>query len=325
MSNPTSPAPSVDRRFIMIWGIEFISYTLDIALWGVAVVSVLQYFRKYARKDSLIIRSTVALLAILTTVHSLFLAMLNYKDFVLRFGNFEGLEVTAYEGNVMICAGFFVAFTAQIFYASRIWILSEQDWRYVTPVILLAVLQLSAGIAQTVEVAKVHRNSQLASTMVRVTSTTQGAATLACDITITAILSHILWKSRTGNRFCSGQDDHIRCQSWSNDKLVFFITMPGTFMFSLFILPSFHVYVISVCSMLTSRENLQAELRGSDGIINSYPMSNLQSNSTHNTLADESMVHGVNVSTSVIKWAEDIPTDDNNLDANKISMRHTVV
>ncbi|KAJ7433073.1 hypothetical protein B0H11DRAFT_2259765 [Mycena galericulata] len=129
MSNPSSPAaPSVDRRFIMIWGIEFISYTLDIALWGVAVVSVLQYFRNYARKDSLVIRSTVAILAILTTVHTLFLAMLNYKDFVLRFGNFEGLEVTAYEGNVMICAGFLVAFTAQIFYASRIWICETDHW-----------------------------------------------------------------------------------------------------------------------------------------------------------------------------------------------------
>ncbi|KAJ7433074.1 hypothetical protein B0H11DRAFT_2377096, partial [Mycena galericulata] len=222
--------------------------------------------------------------------------------------------------------------------------------------ILLAVLQLSAGIAQTVEVAKVHRNSQLASTMV--TSTTQGAATLACDITITVILSQILWKSRTGVRRTDSVLDKMIIYAVNRGamtsllallQLVFFVTMPGTFVLSvdllsevetgfttsnhqnssLFILPSFHVYVISVCSMfvtglLASRETLRAELRGSDGIINSYPLSIMQSNSTPNTLANESMAHGANVSTSVMKWEEDKPVDDNNLenlDVKKMSMR----
>ncbi|KAJ7433293.1 hypothetical protein B0H11DRAFT_2259563 [Mycena galericulata] len=196
MSDPSSMGPpSVDRTFILTWGVEFIAYTLDIALWGVAI-SMLLYFRKYTKKDSLAIRSAVALLAIFTTVHSLFLAIYNYKGFVSLFGNFEGQDVIVYEANVAVCSEFLVAFTAQMFYASRIWILSNQDWRYVAPVMLLAVLQLSAGIAQTVEVAKVHLNSRLGSTVV--TATTQAVATLACDVTITVNLSQILRKSRTG-------------------------------------------------------------------------------------------------------------------------------
>ncbi|KAJ7433296.1 hypothetical protein B0H11DRAFT_1387602 [Mycena galericulata] len=332
MSDPPYLGPhSVDRTFILTWGVEFIAYTLDIALWGVAMVSVLQYFRKYTRKDSLVTRSTVALLAIFTTVHSVFLAMQNYKELVLLFGNFEGQNVIVYEANVMICAAFLVAFTAQMFYASRIWILSNKDWRYVAPVILLAVLQLSAGIAQTVQVAKAHLNSRLESTVV--TATTQGAATLACDVTITTILSRILGKSRTGVRRTDSVLDKMIIYAINRGAMtsllallqfVFFIAMPGTFMFTIFILPSSHVYVISVCSMLTSRETLLAELRSRDGIISTFTMPTTQSDLTHNNLANEAITHGVHVSTSVIKWAEGIPADDNdmkNRDAIKI---HTV-
>ncbi|KAJ7469912.1 hypothetical protein B0H11DRAFT_2238049 [Mycena galericulata] len=323
MSDPSFPGPhSVDRTFILLWGVDS---------WGVALVFVLQYFRKYASKDPLVIRSTVAILAIFTTVHALFRAMNDYKDFVLLFGNFEGQDVIFYEANVMLCSVFVVAFTAQIFYACQIWILSERDWRYVTPVILLAVLQLCAGIAQTVEVAKVHRYSRLESTVA--TSTTQGAATLACDVTITVILSYILRKSRTGNRFRSGKDDHICFQSWSHDKSLG--STPAHLFHrhardlrvnnTLFILPSCHVYVISVCSMLSSRETLRAELRGRDGIISTFSMSHMRSNSTHNNLANESIVPEVHVSTSVVKWVETIPADGDNMgnrDPHKMPLRH---
>ncbi|KAJ7156537.1 hypothetical protein C8R43DRAFT_1183936 [Mycena crocata] len=40
----------------MTWGFEFISYTVDIGFWGIAIVMVMQYFRKYAGRDSLGIR-----------------------------------------------------------------------------------------------------------------------------------------------------------------------------------------------------------------------------------------------------------------------------
>ncbi|KAJ7433083.1 hypothetical protein B0H11DRAFT_2209081 [Mycena galericulata] len=314
---------------------------IGLSSWGVALVFVLQYFRKYASKAPLVIRSTVAILAIFTTVHALFRAMNDYKDFVLFFGNFEGQDVIFYEANVMLCSVFVVAFTAQIFYACQIWILSERDWRYVTPVILLAVLQLCAGIAQTVEVFK-SKGSPLLSAGIHsgaATSTTQGAATLACDVTITVILSYILRKSRTGVRrqeenptdsvlekmiiyaFNRGAMTSLLALL----QLIFFIAMPGTFVFTLFILPSCHVYVISVCSMLSSRETLRAELRGRDGIISTFSMSHMRSNSTHNNLANESIVPEVHVSTSVVKWVETIPADGDNMgnrDPHKMPLRH---
>ncbi|KAJ7469985.1 hypothetical protein B0H11DRAFT_2043034 [Mycena galericulata] len=332
------PVPhSVDRTFLLTWGADFIAYTLDTALWGVAMTCVLQYFRKYARKDPLALRSMVAVLATFATVHSIFLAMDSYKIFVTLFGNFEGLGQIMYEADVAICSVFVVAFTAQMVYANRIWILSNRDWRYVTPVVLLSLLQLSFGIAQTVGVADVRQNARLNATVV--TSTAQAVATLACDMTITAILVYIFRKSRTGDRRTDSVLDKMIIYAFNRGAMtslmallqfVLFIAMPGTFIFSSFFLPSCHVYVISVCSLLTSHETLRAEL-GSSSTFTMATLPTLQLNLTHNKGAnnpiDESTAQGVPVSTSVDKWAESIPEDDNkmeNQDAHNVPLRYTV-
>ncbi|KAF8194746.1 hypothetical protein K438DRAFT_1968695 [Mycena galopus ATCC 62051] len=295
MSEPSaSPGPhSVDRKFILMWGMQFLAYTFDIALWGVAVVLSLQYFRKYTN-DPPLIRAVVAILLIVTTIHAVFLVMNDYKDFVSLFGDFDGLDLIPYQTNVMICAGFVVACVAQLFYASRIWVLSGGNWRYVTPVIFLAVLQLAFGIAQTAEVAEVHRYSKLETTVF--TSTAQGAATAACDVIITAILCYIFRMSRTGVRRTDSVLDKMIIFAFNRGamtclmallQLIFFIAMPGTLIFTIFILSSSHVYVISVCSMLMSRETLRAELRGRDGFISTFALSTVEPNSVQNN-ADHS-------------------------------------
>ncbi|KAJ6611317.1 hypothetical protein B0H10DRAFT_1953181 [Mycena sp. CBHHK59/15] len=96
MSDTPSP-PEITRSFILTWGFQFIGYTLDTALWGVGILLVLQYFRKYAKKDPLMIQIVVGILgtlaaanSVVVTNHSIFLAKMNYADYVSLFGNFEG-------------------------------------------------------------------------------------------------------------------------------------------------------------------------------------------------------------------------------------------
>ncbi|KAJ7469973.1 hypothetical protein B0H11DRAFT_1920301 [Mycena galericulata] len=291
MSDPSSLGPhSVDRTFILTWGLEFIAYTLDIA------------------KDPLAIGSTVALLAFLTTIHSLFLAMQNYKDFVLLFGNFERQDVilqvlfpvpqpfsTLTILKVMICAVFLVAFTAQIFYASRIWILDDS----VEPKLAICYTRDIACHVATVCWDRSNRRS--------VTATIQGAATLACDVTIT-------WNSFSHSSEIANRTDSVleKMIIYAFNRgaitsllallqVVFFFAMPGTFV------------------MLTSRETLRAKLRS----ISTFEMSSMEPNSTQNNLGSESTAHGVHVSTSVVKWVETIPVDNSNFenrDAIKMSV-----
>jgi len=95
---------------------------------------------------------------------------------------------------------------------------------------------------------------------------------------------------------------------WALLQLIFFIGMPGTFVFQIFIVPSCHLYVISVCSMLISRESLRAELSGPNGIITSFPMADMEHGRPSERSQGSATVH---VSTSVLKWVDDTPEDDN--------------
>ncbi|KAJ6476469.1 hypothetical protein C8R47DRAFT_1290292 [Mycena vitilis] len=322
MSNSTIAAQAshvVDGAFLRLWGVQYVTYTLDVGFWAVAMLIVFQYFQKYSKKDPLPTRITVAILGTFTTIHTLSLAMQDFRYYVLRFGNFEGLDSMFWESYVMICSIFVVAFVAQMFYASRIWML-KRDWRYVTPVVLLALLQLSFGIAQTAKIVGLHRYSKLATTVP--TTAAQGAATAACDITITAILGYIFRAARTGVRRTDSTLDKMILYAFERGtmtsllallQLIFFITMPGTFVFTVFLFPSSHVYVISVCGMcipvyfchrktvlryprLTSRQRLGAQLRNREGIIG---LRSMGTNSVH-TPASENL--GVHVTKSVIKW-----------------------
>ncbi|KAJ7681076.1 hypothetical protein DFH06DRAFT_1164961 [Mycena polygramma] len=299
----------VDGAFLRRWGAHYIAYTLDVSLWSVALLIVFQYFRKYSKKDSLLIRITVAILGTVTTIHTVSLSMQDFKDYVLLFGNYEGQDFMFWESYIMICTIFVVAFVAQMFYASRIWML-KRDWRYITPVVVLALLQLSFGIAQTVEIVKLHRYSKLETTVP--TTVAQGAATAACDITITAILCFIFRTARTGVGRTDSTLDKMMLYAFERGtmtsllallQLIFFVTMPGTFLFTIFLLPSSHVYVISVCGMLTSRESLRAQMRSREGIIG---MASMGTNSAHPDALD----NGVQVTKSVITWVGNEATDN---------------
>ncbi|KAJ7660262.1 hypothetical protein DFH06DRAFT_1326395 [Mycena polygramma] len=232
MPNPSNPTVVIDRTFILTWGFEFIAYTLDTVLWGVAMVLVLQYFRSCARRDPVGIQVVVGTLGLLTTNHFIFYAIENFKNFVSMYGNLE----------------------------------AENECRAKTP--FFSKLQALTGPI----------------------SSTQSAAALACDIMITGILCTILRKSRTGIRRTDSVVDKmiiyalnrgVMTSLWALLQLIFFIGMPGTFVFEMFIVPSCHLYVISVCGMLISRESLRAQLNPSDGIMSSFPMSSMEPNFRH--------------------------------------------
>ncbi|KAJ7087687.1 hypothetical protein B0H15DRAFT_300720 [Mycena belliarum] len=271
MSSTPFP-PTINERFILNWGFQFIAYTLDTALWGIAMALVLQYFRNFPR-DPFSMRIVVGILGIVTTIHTIFSAILNYRIFVTNYGNLPAEDVISFEANVMLCSVFVVAFTAQMFYATRIWILTKKSWRYVTPVVLMALLQFSSGIAQTISVAKVHLFSKLQENT-RATSSLQSASALACDLMITGILFSVLRRAHTGAERTDSALDKMMIYALNRGamtslfallQLIFFVAMPETFVFMMFILPSCHLYVISVCSMLISRESIRAELYRATG------------------------------------------------------------
>jgi len=96
---------------------------------------------------------------------------------------------------------------------------------------------------------------------------------------------------------------------WALLQLIFFVAMPGSFVFMLFILPSCQLYVISVCGMLMSRESLLEELRGQDGIISTYDVTGAVNEENRRNFSGNSVNGAVHVTTSVVRWIDQIPED----------------
>ncbi|KAL0570733.1 hypothetical protein V5O48_011224 [Marasmius crinis-equi] len=137
-----------------------------------------------------------------------------------------------------------------------------------SPVVLLAFIQISFGLAQTVIVSKDPEFVILWNTA-EITSTGQAVCTVACDIAITAILCYVLNTSKThipstnsviNKMIIYAIDRGAATSTAALFQLILFFAKPSTSLFTIFLLPSCQLYVISVCSMLVSRKGLRNQL-----------------------------------------------------------------
>ncbi|KAK7018257.1 hypothetical protein R3P38DRAFT_2784094 [Favolaschia claudopus] len=314
----------IDRILLFNWGVQYIGFVFDMFLWGVTSVMVLQYLRKYSTKDPVLVRATVIILFVLDTIHGIFIAMNDWVDLIQLSGNSQAQDrIVHYEG-----------------YGT-----GKLHGRMRSPTVLcksnldLFWYRAKARLYSNVEVTVV-------------TSTAQGAASAACDITITAILCYILRNARTGVRRTDSALDKMVIYALNRGsvtsllaflQLILFIAVPGTLVlrFSLRDLRLQHVgaepipsnNIMLKISRLTARETLRAELRGRDGVISTFSMSRLEPatpRTNSNLVNDIDSVHVVSSvyfskvleliamkSTSVIKWVDDLPSDGSDGADNK--------
>ncbi|KAJ7788173.1 hypothetical protein B0H13DRAFT_1936639 [Mycena leptocephala] len=306
-----SPPIGIDHAFILTWGFEFISYTLDTALWGMAMVStivhavllVLQYFRKFAQSDPISVKVIVGILGAVTTNHTI-LVMQNFKTFALPYGNLEGENVILYDANVshVVLGGNITASASPKFrLKTALFIFTPAEFGFVS----FDDLQKAALLMCMAQVTK-HDWRYPGAAGIGDESNSSVAQTV--EVTDSVLDKMTIYALNRG----AGQDvgTYTRISLWALLQLIFFLAMPGTFVFMMFILPSCHLYVISVCSMLISRESLRAELTPTNGIVSSFPMLTFESASGNNA-ASHRQSEGMHVAESIVKWVDDIPDDFN--------------
>ncbi|KAG5718576.1 hypothetical protein E4T56_gene16495 [Termitomyces sp. T112] len=293
------------------WGVQLIAYMFNAVTYGMGTLLVMQYFRSHSKNDSVPTRLAVALLFIFATVQLVFLSHQIYIDFVTWFAIPNNLDIITFSASAQLLAIYLTAFTAQQFFASRIWMFSPPSKRifFVSPVILLSFLQLGFGITQTILVIRVGTFSHLETT-VKYTST-QAGCTAACDIVITTMLCWLLNKSRSGLKKTDSVVDKLILYAINRGaatslaalmNLILFVSVPNTFIFMIFLLPSCQLYVLSVVSMLTSRESLRQQLwKGTATDHSSIPMENFRAR----VPAD------IRIEKSVVSWKDGQENDQN--------------
>jgi len=300
-----SAPPPPKLTFSENWGCQMIAYMFNLLLYGMGALLVMQYFRSHRKHDSFRTKFTIGLIFFFATCQITFLSHQIYTDFVTWFAEPELLDTITFSASAMLLGIYLTAFTAQMFFASRIWIFAPPGKRVLctAPVVLLSSLQIGFGITQTILVVRVGKYSNLEST-VKFTSS-QAGCTAACDIVITVMLCFLLNKARTGFRKTDGIVDKLILYAINRGaatslaalmNLILFVSVPSTFVFMVFLLPSSQLYVLSAVSMLTSRESLREELLGGTSMDHSsFPMSNVQSRGG---------TTDIRIEKSVVKWQD---------------------
>ncbi|KAJ7725040.1 hypothetical protein B0H16DRAFT_1736337 [Mycena metata] len=190
-----------------------------------------------------------------------------YFRFVQRFGILQGDLV--WSDSVQLFANYLSAFEVQIFFATRVYLLTKKQTEVKGSLIgiflvgLLAVLQLAAGTAQTVITYNLRSFSELDQTTA--ITTLQTAASLLCDVSITAHLCFYLDRNKTGlpttERLLNGLminavNRGVLTATTSILTMCLFLAYPHSFWFFLSIAPNSKLYMNSLLATLNMRGHI---------------------------------------------------------------------
>ncbi|KAJ7031390.1 hypothetical protein C8F04DRAFT_1397344 [Mycena alexandri] len=259
----TSPSPSMASTY----GAWFISLFVETILYGIGVLQAFLYYQWWGT-DPRSIKLAVFVVMVLETVQLCFFFRSSYFRFVQRFGILQGDLV--WSDSLQLFANYLSAFTVQIFFATRVYLLTREQARDfkaslagIYAVGVLAVLQLSAGTAQTILTYKLRSFSKLDETTA--ITTLQTAASLLCDIVITIHLCFYLARSKTGlpttERLLNALMINAINRGFltaitSTMTMILFLVFPHNFWFFLSIAPNSKLYMNSMLATLNMRGHI---------------------------------------------------------------------
>ncbi|KIJ44972.1 hypothetical protein M422DRAFT_251606 [Sphaerobolus stellatus SS14] len=116
----------------------------------ITLTMVIQYFKRQAKRDTIALKITIFLLILLATLETIFTSHRLYDTFIINMGNLDPNGPVLFSVPGANACIYLTAFVAQLFFASRIWsvsnILGSRLRFMIVPVILLALLQIIYAI-----------------------------------------------------------------------------------------------------------------------------------------------------------------------------------
>lgn len=273
---PLRITPTYERQA----GAQLVATIVTTALYGVAAFMIAHYFFRHSRSDSWWIKTTIAILGILVTLEAAFANHQMYIAFVTNHNaGPAALDVIPVSMPAKTACIFLAAFFAQIFYASRIWKLGglfESRFRHAFyPIVALAILQLGGGLIQVVVMCIAKTNTEmwkLVELNIR-SMYINGVATAACDVLITVALV-MIFRSTERNATRRTQSLVEKLVKYTINRgiitsvfailsILLYDFASGTLYYLIPFSSNTHVYIISVISMLTAREELRENMNRS--------------------------------------------------------------
>ncbi|KAJ7499664.1 hypothetical protein FB451DRAFT_1385348 [Mycena latifolia] len=290
-------APTVESTY----GPWLISLFLETLLFGVGALQVGLYFRWYP-KDNWRIKLFVFLVVFFETTQITFFYRSTHYRFVQKFGVLQNDLI--WSDSLQLLANYLSQFTVQMclpslcaenqalifssYFASRIFRLTKERVKMfkvstvgIYVIILLAFIQISAGVAQTIWTYRLRSYLKLDET--KAITTLQTVASLACDIGITVFLCVFLKRNKNGLPRTESMMNSLMLNAVHRGMLTaacsalttaLFLAFPDTFWFFLPLAPSSKLYMNSMLATLNMRQHFREKYL-THGVINSIQMGSM--------------------------------------------------
>jgi len=303
------------------YGVWLVSLWLETMLYGMGVLQTWIYFAGRPT-DVAYVKWTVFVVLTLETIQVVFFFRTSYFRFVERFGEIQIDLIWA--DSLQLLAAYLSAFTVQIYFASRIFKLTEGRRGKFTllaigiyTILMLAVVQILAGIAQTVLSYELRSFLKLGET--KPITTLQAAASLACDLLITTYLCLFL-KSQKGEMIkTNSMMDMLIYDAINRGTLtalssgvtmVLFLALPDTFWFFLGLAPSSKLYMNSMLATLNTRQRIRDKIASNDKGWNSIQMGTITTGNIPKRIHGQASIAAVDFETASVDMngkREDFP------------------
>ncbi|KAJ7362749.1 hypothetical protein DFH08DRAFT_950988 [Mycena albidolilacea] len=264
--------PSMDSTY----GAWLIALFLQVVLFGIGVLQTFLYFQ-WSPDDDWTIWGSVTAVMFFETIQVVSFFRSTYYRFVQRFGQIQ--EELIWSDSLQLLANYITGFVVQMYFASRIYRLTRESRVYegsarglcIVVVVIPAVVQVGAGITQTIVSYQIRSYLKLDQT--KAITTLQTAASLACDVAITGYLCAFLRTNKQGlprtnkvlnklmmNAMIRGMLTAIS----SAFTMILFLAYPDTFWFFLSFTPNSKLYMNSMLATLNLRQHMRNQILGND-------------------------------------------------------------
>ncbi|KAF5319611.1 hypothetical protein D9619_008567 [Psilocybe cf. subviscida] len=277
------------NRTIGVW---LLSMWFQSLFQGCGLLQGWLYFHWY-KNDSWGIRAMVSAILAIETAQIIIFFQMTYVYLIDGFGDLNGLTYIHWEGMAQLGATYISAFIVQMYFAYCVYVLNRDDKFSAGLIVVLALLQISSGIAEITSIS-IHLGTfeALSKPNIITAHTIQSAAACLCDFAITASLVLKLGRHK-GNMKSTDTLLHTLTINIINRgmltavcalvNLILFVARPGTLYFFIGLESSGKLYMNSALATLNSRQHITKkayENRKTDW--NSLAMSNMGSPSVAN-------------------------------------------
>ncbi|KAF9238061.1 hypothetical protein BU15DRAFT_75457 [Melanogaster broomeanus] len=182
------------------WGSALAAVFVSLVFYGVSILQTFIYYERYS-KDTVILKSLVAFVFVLDTLHTFLISAGVWQYFVVHFGDDTFLMYTHAPLLISITVTSIVSSAVQSFFIYRIWFLTQGRFKWVLPTVLMpfVVAQLVLGIFYTVTTMAFDTSvGAISGPLLTTVGDGLNGVAMTVDITITIALCTLLTMGRTG-------------------------------------------------------------------------------------------------------------------------------